>query len=103
MKLTKQVNHYCPFCKKHTLQEIMIAKKRDRGSLKRGSLQRGRKRGRGRNFGNTGRWGSKPPITKFNRTGAKQSKKPDLRYKCSVCNKMSVQAHGIRVKKLELK
>ena len=102
MKLSKNVSRYCSKCRKHTAQEISLAKKKDRGSLKWGSLQRGKKRGRGRNFGNKGRWGSKPPITKYNRTGAKQSKKHDLRYKCKVCGKMSVQRSGWRAKKLEL-
>ena len=82
---------------------MSIAKKRERGSLKRGSLQRGRKRGRGRGAGNLGRWGSKPPISKFKRTGAKTSKKSDLRYRCKKCNKASVQKQGKRSKKLEIK
>jgi len=99
----KKLKRYCKFCGHQTEQEISIAKKRDRGSLKRGSLKRGRKRGRGRNFGNKGRWGSKPAISKFKRTGAKQSKKPDLRYKCKTCKKISVQAKGKRSKKFELK
>ncbi len=102
MKLTKKIHRYCKHCGNHTLHEVSLAKKRDRGSLKHGSLQRGRKRGRGRNFGNKGRWGSKPPITQYNRTGAKQSKKHDLRYTCTVCHKISVQAYGWRAKKLEL-
>ncbi|MFH1592754.1 MAG: 50S ribosomal protein L44e [Candidatus Woesearchaeota archaeon] len=103
MKLAKKVRRYCPKCKRHTDQEISVAKKKDRGSLKKGSLQRGKKRGRGRNFGNKGRWGSKPAISKYKRTGAKQSKKQDLRYKCKTCGKITVQAKGTRSKKLELK
>ena len=102
MKRPKKIKRYCKYCKKSTEQEISIAKKRDRGSLKRGSLKRGRKRGRGRNFGNKGRWGSKPAISKYKRTGAKQSKKADLRYKCKTCNKISVQGAGTRSKKMEL-
>ena len=103
MKIPKKVKRYCKYCRKVTQQEISIAKKRDRGSLKRGSIQRGKKRGRGRGAGNLGRWGSKPPITKFNRTGAKSSKKTDLRYRCSECKKATTQRGGIRTKKVELK
>ena len=102
MKRKKQVKKYCKFCRKTTEQEISIAKKRDRGSLKKGSLQRGAKRGRGRGHGNLGRWGSKPAISKFKRTGAKQSKKADLRFKCKTCGKISVQKKGLRAKKIEL-
>ncbi|MEK6826231.1 MAG: 50S ribosomal protein L44e [Nanoarchaeota archaeon] len=103
MKIRKKIRKYCKFCKNYTEQEVSLAKKRDRGSLKRGSLQRGKKRGRGRNFGNKGRWGSKPAISKFKRTGAKQSKKQDLRFKCKVCGKSSGQSKSFRSKKLELK
>ena len=102
MKIPKIQNTYCKFCKKTTQHEVSIAKKRDRGPLKRGSLQRGKKRGRGQGYGNLGRWGSKPPITQFNRTGAKSSKKQDLRFKCKVCNKITTQNKGKRIKKLEI-
>ena len=103
MKIPKTVNRFCKYCKRVTSQTIALAKKKDRGSLKRGSIQRGKKRGRGRSFGNVGRWGSKPAITKFKRTGAKGSKKSDLRYKCKECGKTSVQRKGKRSKKLEIK
>ena len=101
MKKPKKVNKFCPFCKKHTEQVISLAKKRDRGTLKHGSIARAKKRGRGVGFGNLGRWGSKP--TKPKRAGKKSSKKHDLRFKCSVCNKMTTQGRGKRSKKLELK
>ena len=102
MKIKKNVRKYCKYCRKTTDQEISIAKKRERGSLKRGSLRRGRKRGRGVGYGNKGKWGSKPAISKWKRTGAKGSKKADLRFKCKECNKMTVQTKGWRAKKLEI-
>lgn len=102
MKIPKKTNRFCKFCKKYTPHETTLAKKRDRGSLKRGSIQRAKKRGRGRSFGNVGRWGSKPPISKYKRTGAKLSKKLDLRFKCKECGKTSVQRSGTRTKKGEL-
>ncbi len=102
MKIPKTVRTYCKYCKKHTEMTISLAKKKERGSLKRGSINRARKRGLGRGFGNVGKYGSKPAISKFKRTGAKQSKKVDLRYKCKVCNRTIVQNYGIRMKKVVL-
>jgi len=101
MKRNKKTMRYCPYCRKHTEHLISLAKKRERGTLKRGSLARAKKRGRGVGYGNLGRWGSKP--TKPKMTGKKTTKKFDLRFKCSVCNKMHMQAKGKRAKKLELK
>ena len=102
MKIPKKQKKYCKYCKKYTAQEVALAKKRERGALKRGSISRAKKRGRGTSFGNVGRWGSKPAISKYKRTGAKISKKLDLRYKCAECNKITVQHQGIRMKKGEL-
>ncbi len=102
MKIPKKTKKYCKFCKKYTNQEISIAKKKNRGALKKGSIQRAKKRGRGRSYGNVGRWGSKPAISKYKMTGAKISKKADLRFKCTECNKITVQNKGFRSKKIEL-
>jgi len=100
MKLPKTTKKYCRFCKKHTEHAISVAKKRDRGSLKHGSLQRLEKRGSGKSgFGNKGKF-SRGPVGKWKRSGAKTSKKTDLRFKCLVCNKSSVQSSGIRAKKV---
>lgn len=101
MKRNKKARRYCPFCKKHTEQTVIISKKRERGSLKHGSIARARKRGRGTGYGNLGRWGSKP--TKPKMTGKKTTKKHDVRFKCAVCSKTHVQNHGIRARKMELK
>lgn len=105
MKLAKTRKRYCPFCKKQTEHTISIAKSGGRSKkhpMSRGSRKRMRLRGLDRGFGNKGRT-SKGAVSKFKRTGAKQSKKQDLRYKCKVCNKISVQKKGKRAKKLELK
>ena len=98
MKIKKKMNRYCKHCKKHTEHALSIAKKRDRGTLKHGSIARSKKRGLGKGFGNKGRWGSKPTKPKL--SGKKVSKKTDLRFKCSACNKISVQKQGFRTKKL---
>ena len=100
MKFPKQVKRYCKFCKTHTNHKVSEAKGRERGSLKHGSIQRARKRGRGRGYGNLGKWGSKPALSKFKMTGAKGSKKTNLKFTCTICNKTSVQRKGFRTKKL---
>lgn len=101
MKTPKKVNRFCRKCKTHTEHTVAQAKKKERGSLKRGSIKRARKRGLGRGYGNLGRYGSRPPISKFKMSGAKTSKKVDWRYKCKICGKSSVQKKGFRAKKVE--
>ena len=100
MKIPKTKNKYCKFCKKHTNQKIAEVKGRERGSLKKGSIQRAAKRGRGRGFGNKGKYGSKPPINKWKRTGAKNSKKTNIKFTCPECKKTTIQAKGTRTKKV---
>lgn len=103
MKLAKNQKRYCRKCKKHTEHVLSIAKKRDRGALKKGSLQRLAKRGSGKaGFGNKGKFSRKPKGS-WKRSGAKPGKKFDLRFKCKVCNKSSVTSGPVIIaKKLEL-
>lgn len=103
MKFPKTTKRYCVKCKKHTEHSIAQAKKKERSTLSKGSIQRARKRGLGRGFGNLGKYGSKPAISRWKRAGAKASKKQDLRFKCKVCGKISVQRAGFRAKRLEFK
>jgi len=103
MNLPKQKRIYCPFCKKHTIHKIAIVKGKERGSFKHGSISRAKKRGRGVGYGNLGKWGSKPALSKFKRTGAKSSKKTNLKYTCNECKKTHIQNKGIRAKKVEFK
>lgn len=100
MKIPKKRNTYCPYCRKHTEHKVAQTKKKNPSPLTHGSKYRARKRGLSRGFGNLGRY-SKPAITKFKRTGAKQTKKTDLRYTCTVCKKQHVQKEGKRAKKVE--
>jgi|SRR3989338_1503239 len=101
MKVPKKLKRYCSKCKKHTEHTASTAKKANRGSLKKGSLPRLEKRGSGKaGYGNKGKF-SRKAISAWKRSGAKTSKKTDLRYKCSECKKSSVQGPGIRTKKLE--
>lgn len=99
MKIPKLTKKYCKNCKKHTEHAIALAKKRERSSLKKYALARLKKRSAGPvGYGNKGRY-SRKAISKFKMSGAKSSKKVDLRFKCKVCNKTSVQNHGFRTKK----
>jgi large subunit ribosomal protein L44e len=100
MKIPKTVKRLCTKCKKHTSQKVAQNKKRTASSLSLGSKYRARKRGVARGIGGKGRY-SKPAVTKFKRTGVKNTKKTDLRYTCSTCKKISVQASGIRSKRVE--
>ena len=68
MKAPKKVNRFCPKCRKHTEHKVsLLSSGHKRGSLKRGSIQRAKKRGKARGMGNKGKWGSKPAVTKFKR------------------------------------
>ncbi len=100
MKIPKTMKRLCKTCKKHTEQKVAQNKKKTASPLSRGSKYRARKRGVARGIGGMGRY-SKPAVTKFKRTGAKNTKKTDLRYTCSVCKKVSCQSVGIRAKRVE--
>jgi len=100
MKVPKAVKKLCTHCKKHTEQKVAQNKKRTASSLSQGSKYRARKRGVARGVGSLGRY-SKPAVTKFKRSGAKGTKKTDLRYTCSECKKTSMQSSGIRAKRVE--
>ena len=102
MKLHKTRRMFCSWCKTHTIHKIIQVKGRERSALKRGSIQRAALRGRGIGFGNKGKWGSKPAISKWKRTGKKASKKTNLQFQCEVCKKTIGQKQGFRTKKLEI-
>lgn len=103
MKIKSSVKRYCPFCKKHTQQKVSQLKAGGkRGSLKKGSLIRAKKRGLARGFGNLGKYGSKPAVSSFKRT-TKSSKKIALLYTCSICGKKYVGEIAKRVKRFEIK
>ena len=102
MKIPKKTKRYCPFCHKHTEHKIVnISTGQKRGALKRGSKERARKRGLGRGFGNRGKWGSKPAVSKYKRK-SKQTKKTNLMYTCKECKKSHMQKKGKRTGKLQL-
>lgn len=102
MKFPKTTNRYCKFCRKHTEQKIShVSSGHKRSALKRGGMERAKKRGRGRGFGNLGKWGSKPAVTKWKRK-TKSTKKTNLLYTCSVCKKSHGQKRGKRAGKIQI-
>jgi large subunit ribosomal protein L44e len=96
MKIPKKKNRYCPHCKKHTEHKVLLAKKGKASKLKK-SRYRVRKMKKG--YGST----PYPQQQKGVKYGAKQSKKTDIRYRCTVCKKQHTQSKGFRAKKLEMK
>jgi len=91
MKFPKELNIYCPFCKKHTKHTAEQSKKKQKRALASGE-RRFKRLMKG--------YGS------FPRPNPKRREKPtrrvDLRFKCSVCNKKHMHGAGFRVKKFEL-
>jgi large subunit ribosomal protein L44e len=105
MKLPKTRRTYCPFCKKHTEHKITQQKFKGLNTshpLSRGSQARTMRRGLRRGFGNYGRF-SRPPVASRKMTGAKVSKRTDLRFTCSECKKVHIKHISTRAKKIEFK
>ena len=102
MKIPKVIKTYCKHCNKYTEHSVSITKTKNRSALRKGSIARAKRRGLGTGHGNLGKYGSKPPITKWKRTGSKSSKKTDLRLKCKVCGKSIIKSLK-RSKKIEMK
>lgn len=105
MKIPKEKNTYCKYCRKHTSHKITQAKRKTPGSvhtIAHGQKGRVRKRGQWRGTGNKGRY-SRRPVASRKMSGKKTSKKTDFRYTCKTCKKTQVQKKGIRAKKVEFK
>ncbi len=99
MKLPKLVRRYCPYCKKHTGQKIvLVSSGHKRGTMRKGSKERARLRGKARGYGNLGRW-SKPAVTSWKRK-IKSTKKTNLMYTCQECKKSKIQKKGKRAGKI---
>jgi ribosomal protein L44E len=99
MKLPKTTKRYCPYCNEVTEQKIkQVSSGHKKATLKRGSKIRAKLRGRNRGMGNHGKY-SKPAASKFKRK-TKTTKKTNLMYTCSKCNKSKQQKRGRRVSKV---
>ena len=102
MKFPKKTRRFCPYCKKHTEQKIvLLSSTARRGTLRRGSISRAKLRGLGVGKGNLGKWGSKKAVTKFKRK-TKTTKKANIMFTCAVCKKSKYLSHGIRTGKFQL-
>jgi len=103
MKLPKETNRYCPYCKKHTIQVIATAKQKSRSSarpLSRWSKVRARRRSYRSGFGNLGRF-SKPSVGSWKRK-TKVTKRISLTFKCKICGKMKGIKKAIRSSRIEI-
>jgi len=103
MKHKKIVRAYCIKCKKHQEHKVSVAKAGGRNKthpLSRGSRRRMRLRGLDRGYGNKGRV-SRGAVSSWKRTGAKVSKKVDLKLTCNNCQTSQIKNMG-RTKKMEL-
>lgn len=102
MKLPKETNRYCPYCRKHTKQTVLTAKQRSRSSthpLSRGSPTRIKLR----SLQGIGNWGkrSKKGAKDWKRK-TKITKRITLLYKCKECNKMKGIKSAIRAGRIEI-
>ncbi|HLC59585.1 MAG TPA: 50S ribosomal protein L44e [archaeon] len=90
MKYPKKAKRYCKFCKKHTEQEVELAKRKTRRTL-----SQGQRRFLEKLKGYTS-------FPKENPKGQeKLTKRLDLRFKCNICHKM-MTTPGWRTKKFEI-
>jgi len=102
MKLPKEINRYCPYCKKHTKQLVATAKQKSRSAtrpLSRGSPTRIKLRSL-EGFGNWGKRSKKG--AKDWKMKTKVTKRISITYKCKVCNKMKGIKKAIRSSRIEI-
>jgi large subunit ribosomal protein L44e len=98
MKIPKSVKHYCPSCKKHTLQNIIQNKSgKKRGAMTQGA-RRHERRGGINGFGGFPR----PQPEKSPRHRKKTTKRIDMRLECPECKKKSTVVNTFRIKKFEI-
>ena len=103
MKLPKAINRMCPFCRKHSEHKVSQAKSKTRSSIHPLTRYGPHRSGIGHGFGNLGKFGSKPALTKWKMVGSKQSKKVVLMYECKTCKKQHQKSQGFRAKRVEFK
>ena len=92
MKYPKKMRTHCPYCKKHTEHTVQRNKNKSRRKTAQGERRViGLKKGYG---------GFPRPNPKGRE---KPTRRTDLRYKCTECNKLHTRGSGFRSKKFELK
>jgi len=102
MKLPKETRRYCPYCRKHTVQNVTTAKQKTRSAthpLSRGSTARIKLRGFRSGPGNQGKY-SRPAVKSWKRK-VKVTKRIGILYKCKECGKMK-GTKSIRVSRIEI-
>ena len=98
MKLPKKTNRFCPYCKKKTEQKIdLVSTGHKRGALKRGSLERAKKR---HLMGSGNRGKRSRPAIKSWKMKSKTSTRKVLIYTCSICKKSKHAKKSWRVSRL---
>ena len=98
MKVPKKTTRFCPFCKERTDQKIdLVSTGHKRGTLKRGSLERAKKRGI-MGMGNHGKR-SRKAIKSWKRK-TKTTTRKVLIYSCTKCKKSKHAKNSRRVTKL---
>ena len=103
MKLPKDINRYCPYCRKHTKQTLAVAKQKARSSahpLSRGSKVRQQYRGLRVGYGNQGKFSKKGAKDWKRKT--KATKRLTILYKCSTCGKIKGTSSAYRVSRIEI-
>jgi len=102
MKLPKETNRYCPYCRKHTAQQVMNQKQKGRSAahpLSRGSPVRLKLR----SLQGIGNWGkrSKKGAKDWKRK-SKSTKRITILFKCKVCGKQKGINKAIRSSRIEI-
>lgn len=101
MKLPKTVRRYNPILRKHVEMKVTLAKKRTPGQASPYGKMSKARTAFGKGHGNLGRYGSKPPVSKWKMAGKKRSKKVDIRYECTETKKQFTPRKSFRAKKVE--
>ena len=105
MKIPKDTKRFSRKCKVHTAQKVKNEKNRGKNKttvMSQFSQMRMKLRGLSTGFGNKGKL-SRGSLNSWKRFNKKHSKKTDLRYTCTACNKTSVSSsRGSRTKKVSV-
>ena len=98
MKVPKKTIRFCPFCKERTEQKVdLVSTGHKRGTLKRGSLERAKKRGI-MGMGNHGKR-SRKAIKSWKRKTKTTTRKVMI-FQCTKCKKSKHAKKSRRVTKL---
>ncbi|NYT01840.1 MAG: 50S ribosomal protein L44e [Methanosarcinales archaeon] len=90
MKMPKQFEAHCPFCKKHTTHTVERVRRGQASTMTHIVRQKNRANG----TGNQGKFSKVPG-------GDKPTKRLNLRYRCNVCKKAHPRK-GFRVSRFDL-